>query len=97
MNGVGDEPDDDPATELERLLDLEHASLVVWHACRHEALWDDGRRLEIIERMAKQGMEAQAIMLCHRWKLSALCDRKKHRLYRELFPQLPPRTEKKER
>lgn len=82
---------------LERLLELEQTHLAAYHAGGYGDYWDDGRKLEILALMARHGMEAQAITLCHRWKLSELCHKKNRRLYRELFPKLPPRTEKKER
>lgn len=81
---------------LARLLELEHPHLAAWHACQYESFWDDGRKLEILEGMNAQGMESHAIMLCHRWKLSKLCNRKKRQLYKELFPERPPRTRKGE-
>lgn len=81
---------------LERLLTDGYQHLSVWHACQYEASWDDERKLDILERLANAEMSHHAITLCHRWKLSDLCDKTKHRLYRELFPKLPPRTDKKE-
>lgn len=77
--------------ELSRLLDLEHASLAAWHACRYEAYWDGGRKLDILERMWRLGMESSAIQLCHRWKLSTLCHKTRHAFFREMFPKLPQR------
>lgn len=79
---------------LERLLDAEHPHLAVWHAHRYGSFWDDGRKLGILERMWRLGMESFAIQLCHRWKLSELCESTKTRFYREMFPKLPPRTTK---
>ncbi len=81
---------------LDRLLELEYASLAAWHAGAYGAFWDDGRKLDILERFHAQGMTAQAIALCHRWKMSAVCRKSKRELYQELFPQLPPRTFKGE-
>ena len=82
---------------LERLLGIEHLHLAALHASDYGDYWDDARKLDVLSRLRKADMTAQAITLCHRWKLSALCDKKNHRLYRELFPKLPPRTDKKER
>jgi len=82
---------------LAHLLAIEHRHLAAMHACQYESFWDDGRKLEILERMQEAGMGSFAIQLCHRWKLSELCEATKSELYRELFPKLPPRTETKER
>lgn len=93
--------DDDVAAlagaRLEQMLDDEQLHLAAMHAVAYEAYWNDGRRLDTIRRFHRLGMTAQAITLCHRWKMSAYCDDNDHRLYRELFPKLPPRTDKKER
>ncbi len=82
---------------LEQMLDDEHLHLAAMHAVAYEAYWDAGRMLDAIRRFHRSGMTAQAIMLCHRWKMSAACEENDRRLYRELFPKLPPRTDKKER
>lgn len=79
---------------LEHLLDIEHPHLAVWHACRYGSFWDDGRKLELLERMWRLGMESFAIQLCHRWGLSELCKSTTTRFYHEMFPKLPPRTTK---
>jgi len=71
---------------LEHLLDIEHLQLAVWHACRYGSSWDDGRKLVILERLWRLGMESSAIQLCHRWGLSRLCEDTKTDLYYELFP-----------
>lgn len=82
---------------LERLLDIGHPHLAAWHACQYESFWDDGRKLDILEGMRKQDMESHAIMLCHRWKLSAPCRKTRPELYQEMFPKLPHRTFKGEK
>jgi|GEM_PF-2072621 len=79
---------------LEHLLDIEHPHLAALHACRYGSFWDDGRKLGILERMWRLGMESLAIQLCHRWGLSELCKSTKTRFYEEMFPKLPPRTTK---
>ncbi|MEK7546092.1 MAG: hypothetical protein AAB554_03375 [Patescibacteria group bacterium] len=82
---------------LAHLLDIEQFSLAVLHAYSYESFWDEERKLDILERMHAAIVDAQAIMLCHRWKLSEKCHETRPTLYWELFPKLPPRTEKKER
>ena len=82
---------------LEHLLDIEHLQLAAWHACRYGSSWDDERKLGILERLCRLGMESTAIQLCHRWALSELCKTEKSDLFNRLFPKLPPRTDKESR
>lgn len=81
---------------LQRLLEIGYPHLASWHACQYEPFWDDARKLAILEGMHRHDMDSHAIMLCHRWKLTKLCGKKKRQLYKELFPELPPRTRKGE-
>jgi len=76
---------------LEHLLDIEHLHPAALHACRYGSFWDDGRKLGILERMWRLGMESFAIQLCHHWRLSELCHKTRHPFFREMFPKLPPR------
>ena len=74
---------------LERLFDLEHLHLAAMHAAEYGPFWDDERKLDILERMWRLGMESFAIQLCHRWKVSEPCHKTRHAFFREMFPKLP--------
>ncbi|HTK60665.1 MAG TPA: hypothetical protein VL283_05695 [Candidatus Baltobacteraceae bacterium] len=76
---------------LEHLLDIEHPHLAAWHAGEYAPFWDDERKLDILERMWRIGMESFAITLCHRWRLSERCHKTRHEFFRKMFPKLPPR------
>ena len=82
---------------LEHLLAIEHVHLAAWHACRYGSSWDDGRKLGILERMWRLGMESFAIQLCHRWGLFKSCMTKKPDLFSQMYPKLPPRTKEPRR
>lgn len=82
--------EDEAERDLDLLIEAEHPHLAFLHACEHEASWDDARKLEILGQFQRQGMEAQAITLCHRWKLSDACRKRQPDLYDQLFPKLPP-------
>ena len=90
-------PRDEALRNLELLLEIEHPRLAFLAALDHEKSWDDERKLEALALFHRLGADGQAVTLCHRWKLSKLCRRKDNRLYRELFPDLPPRTDKGEK
>lgn len=87
-------PRDQALRELELLLEIGHVHLAFLHASEHGTSWDEERRLEALELLQRHDATAQAITLCHRWLLSKSCRRKNRTLYRELFPELPPRTDK---
>ena len=68
----------------------EHPHLALLDAFSHEHRWSDAQKLDFIERFTRAGMEAQAVVLCHRWKLTRRFAKKHHELFRTLFPKLPP-------
>lgn len=61
-------------------------------ACEYETFWDDGRKLEVLERVAAAGMEPLAFMLCQRWHLNQLCKDRNWKLHQLLLPPLTPRA-----
>ncbi len=79
---------------LEELLDLGHIHLGALHADESGRCWDDARKLDVLARLQDQGNGIHAVMLCHRWRLSATCQKLKPSLYYALFPPLPPRHDK---
>lgn len=95
-----DEPDEAPPDDAKGLVETriadEHPHLAFLEACEHEDAWSDAEKLDLIERFTRAGMEAQAIVLCHRWKLTRRFAKKRHDLFRLLFPKLPPHPNDKD-
>lgn len=91
--GEGD-PAGDVADLAKRLVEAriadEHPHLALLEAFSQEHRWSDAQKLELIERFTRAGMEAQAVILCHRWRLTRRFAKKHHDLFRILFPKLPP-------
>lgn len=79
---------------LQEMLDLGHIHLGAIHADESGRYWDDGQKLAALSRLLEQGNGVHAAMLCHRWRLSATCQKLEPSLYRALFPPLPPRHAK---
>ena len=75
---------------IETRIAHEHPHLALLEAFGHEHRWSDAQKLDLIVRFTQAGMEAQATVLCHRWKLTRRFAKKHHDLFRLLFPKLPP-------